>query len=335
MPGRSFQGADGYRYGFQGQEQDDEIKGDGNSLNYKYRMHDPRIGRFLSVDPLMVKYPYYSPYTYSGNRVVDMIELEGAEPDEPKYKWTITKYKDYRHGAQMVINDKWDVFISLDNEGNAVHRWFNPSTLIWENFDLVQPERLAPQVKQIVFVTIGLVGGTVGAAVIIESAGMLLVEEGIEYIFEQVTGIPVVIDPIDVLEKGIKKGLLEGGYSGLEKWERKRAAEYVESGSSLKKVEPTPNGPKRADWIIDGRQVEFKALTGNTYNSTTALGHLKKATKKEGVEVIDLDIRKPGGTKADARSLYERFKGTDAGKSYNGEVRIATEEGMLIFNPAK
>lgn len=41
-----------YRYAFQGQERDDEIKGRGNSYNYTYRMHDPRIGRFFAVDPL-------------------------------------------------------------------------------------------------------------------------------------------------------------------------------------------------------------------------------------------------------------------------------------------
>ncbi len=79
MPGRKFNGGT-YRYGFQGQEQDDEIKGEGNSVNFKYRVHDPRIGRFLSLDPLSRRYPYYSPYAFSGNRVMDAIELEGAEP---------------------------------------------------------------------------------------------------------------------------------------------------------------------------------------------------------------------------------------------------------------
>jgi hypothetical protein len=40
---------DDYRYGFQGQEKDDEIKGGkGNSLNYTFRMHDPRVGRFFA-----------------------------------------------------------------------------------------------------------------------------------------------------------------------------------------------------------------------------------------------------------------------------------------------
>ncbi len=67
-------------YSFQGQEHDDEVKGEGNSMNYKYRMHDPRVGRFFAVDPLAKKYPYYSPYAFSGNRLVDCVELEGLEP---------------------------------------------------------------------------------------------------------------------------------------------------------------------------------------------------------------------------------------------------------------
>ncbi|PWH86022.1 RHS repeat-associated core domain-containing protein [Brumimicrobium oceani] len=73
-------GLGSYRYGFQGQEMDDEVKGEGNSVNYKYRMHDPRVGRFFSVDPLASKYPFYSPYAFSGNRVLDAVELEGLEP---------------------------------------------------------------------------------------------------------------------------------------------------------------------------------------------------------------------------------------------------------------
>jgi len=69
-----------YKYGFQGQEKDDEIKGEGNSLNYTFRMHDPRAGRFFAVDPLFKKYPWYSPYQFSGNNLIMSNELEGAEP---------------------------------------------------------------------------------------------------------------------------------------------------------------------------------------------------------------------------------------------------------------
>ncbi|WP_347067851.1 RHS repeat-associated core domain-containing protein [Flavobacterium sp. WV_118_3] len=69
-----------YRYGFQGQEMDNEIKGEGNSLNYTFRMHDPRVGRFFAVDPLSRDYPFYSPYQFNGNSPIMSVELEGLEP---------------------------------------------------------------------------------------------------------------------------------------------------------------------------------------------------------------------------------------------------------------
>jgi len=72
-----------YRYGFQGQEMDDELKGEGNSVNFKYRMHDPRVGRFFAVDPLTHDYPWYSPYQFSGNRVIRFVEYEGMEEKNP------------------------------------------------------------------------------------------------------------------------------------------------------------------------------------------------------------------------------------------------------------
>jgi RHS repeat-associated protein len=68
-----------YRYGFQGQEMDNELKGEGNSLNYEFRMHDPRVGRFFAVDPLSHKFSWNSPYAFSENRVIDGLELEGLE----------------------------------------------------------------------------------------------------------------------------------------------------------------------------------------------------------------------------------------------------------------
>ena len=77
---------DSYRYGFQNQEKDDEIKGSGNSMNFEFRMHDPRVGRFFAIDPLAAKYPYYSTYAFSGNRVIDAFELEGKEPRIIHYK---------------------------------------------------------------------------------------------------------------------------------------------------------------------------------------------------------------------------------------------------------
>ena len=80
LDGRTIQG-DFYRYGYQNQEKDDEVKGAGNSVNYTFRMHDPRVGRFFAVDPLFKKFPILTPYSFSGNEVIGAIELEGLEPN--------------------------------------------------------------------------------------------------------------------------------------------------------------------------------------------------------------------------------------------------------------
>jgi RHS repeat-associated protein len=80
-----------FRRGFQGQEHDDEVKGEGNSVNFKYRMHDPRVGRFFAVDPLTYKYPHNSPYAFSENRVIDSRELEGLEKFEVNKDYTSSR----------------------------------------------------------------------------------------------------------------------------------------------------------------------------------------------------------------------------------------------------
>jgi RHS repeat-associated protein len=66
MPGRSYNGGN-YRYGFNGKENDNEVKGTGNSLDFGARVLDPRLGRWLSIDPMKQKYPFYSPYTAFGD----------------------------------------------------------------------------------------------------------------------------------------------------------------------------------------------------------------------------------------------------------------------------
>jgi RHS repeat-associated protein len=75
-----------YRYGFNGKENDNEVKLDwsGNPINgsqqdYGMRIYDPRLGRFLSVDPITTEYPELTPYQFASNRPIDGIDLDGLE----------------------------------------------------------------------------------------------------------------------------------------------------------------------------------------------------------------------------------------------------------------
>ncbi len=76
MVGRNLEGVD-YKYGFNGQEKDNEIYGRGNSYTAEFWQYDARLGRRWNVDPV-VKY-WESPYTcFSGNPVW-FVDPNGAD----------------------------------------------------------------------------------------------------------------------------------------------------------------------------------------------------------------------------------------------------------------
>ena len=69
MPERSV-GSANYRYAFNGMEVDNEVSGNGNSYTTEFRQYDPRLGRWKSLDPLMGKFPWMSPYVAFDNNPV-------------------------------------------------------------------------------------------------------------------------------------------------------------------------------------------------------------------------------------------------------------------------
>ncbi len=82
MPERKYSASDVYRYGFNGKEMDNEVKGEGAQYDYGFRIYDPRLGRFLSVDPLFKTYPWYTPYQFAGNKPIIAVDLDGMEEME-------------------------------------------------------------------------------------------------------------------------------------------------------------------------------------------------------------------------------------------------------------
>lgn len=77
---------DDYRYGFNGEEMDDEVFGTkGSSYDLGARTYDARIGRMRSLDPWSNKYPWQSPYVYHKNSPISTIDWKGYG-DDPKLK---------------------------------------------------------------------------------------------------------------------------------------------------------------------------------------------------------------------------------------------------------
>jgi RHS repeat-associated protein len=75
-----------YRFGFNGKEMDNSIKGQGNSLDFGARIYDSRLGRWLSTDPLQAKYPSLSPYNFGADNPIFNID-----PDGEKIAWFASK----------------------------------------------------------------------------------------------------------------------------------------------------------------------------------------------------------------------------------------------------
>lgn len=81
MPGRSYQGSEGYRYGFNGMEKDDEVKNiEGSHYTSLYRQYDPRVGRWFSIDPESDQFPWQSPYAGMDNKPVTLNDPDGDCP---------------------------------------------------------------------------------------------------------------------------------------------------------------------------------------------------------------------------------------------------------------
>ncbi len=82
---------------FLGQELQDEL--DLNWVQFKYRNHDPTIGRFFSVDPLTEEFPNQTPFQFASNNPIWKIELEGLEGIP-------TSGEDYVNGFGYGVSDQ-------------------------------------------------------------------------------------------------------------------------------------------------------------------------------------------------------------------------------------
>jgi len=119
LDGRT-QSSNSYRYGYQGSEKDDEVKGEGNSYTTQFRQLDPRVGRWLSIDPMSRKYPNQSPYISMDDNPIlknDVLGLYGSERRAERKKakaekkgWSTSeitstgegKNKDYQFQAYII-----------------------------------------------------------------------------------------------------------------------------------------------------------------------------------------------------------------------------------------
>lgn len=130
MPGRSYSAGNQYRYGFNGKENDNEVKGEGNQQDYGMRISDPRLGRFLSVDPITKQYPELTPYQFASNSPIEALDIDGLEAVSSK--------------TMVDITITYDPVLKKISKGSAYISAVSPNVPKWLADNIVEHNSTAP-----------------------------------------------------------------------------------------------------------------------------------------------------------------------------------------------
>ena len=279
QPSRKYSATDSYRYGFNGKENDDEVKSvEGSHQDYGMRIYDPRLGKFLSVDPLSNKFPYLSPYGFAGNSPLKYIDLDGGEPKDYVENWvyqkimplhggksewsafskqTVLGWIDYEAIYDKTTKQYW--FIHQGNDGIYYYWQHDPGANqmeyiasgkangVWIPFETANAQRAKAGYASVDFlstfyaVTIGGVIATEGA--FLEWVAMALLEDAL--------GIPIINSPDDLARyeaRQVEKNTVKRYAFGVEK--RAEALATQIDGEHLMQF--------KGDW-----KAEFKRLAGD------------------------------------------------------------------------
>ena len=106
---------------FQGQQFDDDLGL--NWVQFKWRNHDPQIGRFIEIDPLSEKYVYNSTYAFSENKVTSHVELEGLESMSSNaiIDWGVNKIIEWRNDLKQGAQNFKDGAVEKANSNAGMY----------------------------------------------------------------------------------------------------------------------------------------------------------------------------------------------------------------------
>ena len=119
------------RWKFQSQEHVDDL-----GLNwdaFKWRNHQPDIGRFFNIDPLSEKYYYNSPYAFSENKVIAHRELEGLEsvgvnPSGHPWGYLVEGFRRYFDGALSLFSGEAKAYTNVSQTNGTTSGTVSVST---------------------------------------------------------------------------------------------------------------------------------------------------------------------------------------------------------------
>jgi RHS repeat-associated protein len=363
MVGRTFS-AGAYRYGFNGKENDNEVKGEGNQQDYGMRIYDPRLGKFLSVDPLHNSFPDLTPYQFAGNTPIQAIDLDGGEPlgyleywkadkDEYMTKWnfTVQDVYDYQTGQWWTVMryPNTNEYYYYATKYESAERLFKPKNTdlnknngAWTGlFKQFQP-RSASELggksvdAMLTSFAVGFSAPFVAAGAAITAT--LAAEQATMAAAQGILAFYRYGPAVGAAGKLVAEFLDESGSVGMSnaaKWskltldEQLVAKTILDQGRNLEILTPSQTS-QTADFIIDGITTEVKTLTGSKFNANTAVTKITEAFA-QGKNAL-INARQYDLSAEQVQSIYNRAVGSlkSEGK-YVGGVEIWTQNGHYKF----
>jgi RHS repeat-associated protein len=196
------------RYKFTGHELDRET-----GLYYAgARYYDPKISIWLSVDPLLERGPEYSPYCYTFNNPINLVDPDGRWPDLPSWssikksyneaKSTVARsYKEtkssvarnYNEAKKTVTQAKDNAVKSTKTALNDGQKWVkdnkNEILKVANNMqDAGDTIAITGYAAAVVGAPIAGVGAAPGAALAVVGNGIGLLGSGIEIVTNLIAG---------------------------------------------------------------------------------------------------------------------------------------------------
>jgi RHS repeat-associated protein len=232
---------------FQGQEFTEDLGL--NTHEWKYRVSDPTIGRFWQVDPLAEDYVFNSTYAFAENKLGLGIELEGLELGPQPWMANSPAARD-----AGVTPSGWQRQSQLSGSRTRAKDTFAAVGVI---------------TTAIVF------AATAVANLSLSAVFTFIAEEGVETAIEETIGIPVITDPVDLVQNGLKKGVKEGIEEGAEKGVKKVNDVVKNKKPDIRKVRKQINKSKSSQ---EKASDQFEEIT----NAQTKA---KKGEKQYKIEI--------------------------------------------------
>jgi len=312
MPGRKFSAPNSdYRYGFNGKENDKDI-GEGVQ-DYGMRISDNRLGRFLSVDPLSVQYPWYTPYQFSGNKPIRYVDLDGAEEHDPM-RWEDEQYLSGKM-SESTIRERRQArgigcLIGLGAVGAFYGGW-----LAYANFWSWMPAVLYNPVVQTEIVGgIAALAGYEGPD--IPSPG-IAVDQTFKRTWQEVKIVKQEGKIISQEVKGTAELIMHQGSSFATNAEKSMAQKLLSEGKTVEVLaESTEKGVRTADYLINGIKTELKTISAikktDIDHLSNSISQTLKRSKGQASSVI-LDVSgQEGATREAMEKGLKRYWGQNS-----------------------